>query len=95
VQPHEHQTLYAPTAREALAKARMVFGDGTLILPTAHAGRRGSHGHGRRGLGKLDQGNRTGNRLQAASQARDAEETRPPKALQASASNPWRKTPSS
>jgi hypothetical protein len=32
VHPHEHQTLYAPTAREALAKARMVFGDGTLIL---------------------------------------------------------------
>ena len=24
--------FYAPTAREALAKARMVFGDGTLIL---------------------------------------------------------------
>ena len=33
------QRFYAPTARDALAKARMAFGDGTLILsnrPTAN-----------------------------------------------------------
>ncbi len=80
------QRFTAPTSREALAKARAVFGEGTLIL----ANRATSTGvevmaTSADGPGKLDQGNRTSNRLQAAIQARDAEETRPPKALQASA----------
>ena len=80
------QRFTAPTAREALAKARAIFGEGTLIL----SNRTTSTGvevmaTSEDGLGNLDQGNRTSNRLQAAIQARAAEETRPPKALQASA----------
>ena len=78
------QRFTAPTAREALAKARSVFGEGTLIL----ANRATAQGvevmaTSEEGLGKLDQGTRTSSRLQAAIQAREAEETRPPKPMKA------------
>ncbi|MDR3004365.1 MAG: flagellar biosynthesis protein FlhF [Acidovorax sp.] len=77
--------LTAPTSREALAKARAVFGEGTLIL----SNRSTATGvevmaTSEDGLGKLDQGSRPSSRLQAAIQAREADETRAPKAMKAS-----------
>jgi len=83
------QRFNAPTSREALAKARAVFGEGTLIL----SNRSTSTGvevmatteDGLGGLGRLDRGSTNSPGLMAAIQARDAEETRPPKPLQASA----------
>ena len=74
------QRFTAPTSREALAKARAVFGEGTLILSN-RATAQGIEvmATSESGLGQLDQGSRTSPRLQAAIQARAAEETRPPK----------------
>lgn len=72
------QRFLAPTSREALAKARSVFGEGTLIL----SNRSTAQGvevmaTAEDSLQRLDSGHKTSPSLQAAIQAREAEETRP------------------
>lgn len=72
------QRFIAPTSREALAKARSVFGEGTLILsnrPTAHGVE--VMATAEESLQRLDAGQKTSPSLRAAIQAREAEETRP------------------
>ena len=72
------QRFLAPTSREALAKARSVFGEGTLILsnrPTAQGVEVMATAED--SLQRLDSGHKTSPSLQAAIQAREAEETRP------------------
>jgi flagellar biosynthesis protein FlhF len=74
------QRFIAPTAREALDKARAVFGDHTLILsnrPTP--GGVEVMATAEDALGQLDQGSQTSPGLMAAIQAREADETRAPK----------------
>lgn len=72
------QRFLAPTSREALAKARSVFGEGTLILSN-RATAQGvevmatAEDH----LQHMDRGQKTSPGLRAAIQARAAEETRP------------------
>lgn len=72
------QRFLAPTSREALAKARSVFGEGTLILSN-RATAQGvevmatAEDH----LQHMDSGQKTSSGLRAAIQAREAEETRP------------------
>lgn len=72
----------APTSQEALAKARAVFGEGTLILSN-RAVENGVEvlATAEESLSKLDQGAKTSANLKAAIQARAAEETRKPKAV--------------
>lgn len=77
------QRFLAPTSREALAKARSVFGEGTLIL----SNRVTAQGvevmaTAEDSLQRLDAGQKTSASLQAAIQAREAEETRPLRAPQ-------------
>ena len=72
------QRFIAPTSREALAKARSVFGEGTLIL----SNRKTAKGvevmaTAEDALQNMDDGHKTSPRLHAAIQAREAEETRP------------------
>lgn len=72
------QRFLAPTSREALAKARSVFGEGTLIL----SNRVTAQGvevmaTAEDSLQRLDAGQKTSPNLKAAIQAREAEETRP------------------
>lgn len=74
------QRFTAPNAREALEKARAVFGENTLIL----SNRSTPNGvevmaTGENALGSLDEGRKTSAGLMAAIQAREAEETRAPK----------------
>lgn len=74
------QRFIAPTSREALEKARAVFGENTLIL----SNRPMPHGvevmaTAENDLGNLDKGNSTSPGLMAAIQAREAEETRAPR----------------
>lgn len=74
------QRFIAPTSREALDKARAVFGEGTLILsnrPTPNGVEVMATAED--GLGNLDKGSTTSPSLMAAIQAREAEETRAPK----------------
>ena len=74
------QRFVAATSREALDKARAVFGDHTLILsnrPTAQGVEVMATAED--GLAQLDQGHTTSSNLKAAIQAREAEETRAPK----------------
>lgn len=74
------QRFTAASSREALDKARAVFGDNTLILsnrPTANGVEVMATAED--ALGHLDQGNTTSPGLMAAIQARDADETRAPK----------------
>ena len=71
------QRFIAPTSREALDKARAVFGNHTLILsnrPTPDGVEVMATAED-----ALDQGRATSSSLMAAIQARDAEETRAPK----------------
>lgn len=72
------QRFIAPTSREALAKARSVFGESTLILSNRVTAQgvevmATAEDH----LQHMDGGQTTSSGLQAAIQARDAEETRP------------------
>ena len=85
------QRFLAPNSREALAKARSVFGEGTLIL----SNRQTANGvevmaTAENTLGQIDRGATTSPSLRAAIQAREAEETRglkqPAKAPQRAAS---------
>lgn len=72
------QRFLAPTSREALAKARSVFGEGTLILsnrPTPQGVEVMATAED--SLQRLDSGQKTSASLQAAIQAREADETRP------------------
>lgn len=74
------QRFIAPTSREALDKARAVFGDHTLILsnrPTPTGVEVMATAED--ALGNLDQGSQTSPGLMAAIQAREADETRAPK----------------
>ena len=74
------QRFIAPTSREALDKARAVFGENTLILsnrPTPNGVE--VMATAENALGNLDQGRQTSPGLLAAIQAREAEETRAPK----------------
>lgn len=74
------QRFIAPTPREALDKARAVFGEHTLILsnrPTPNGVEVMATAED--GLSSLDQGQKTSSNLTAAIQARAAEETRAPK----------------
>lgn len=71
------QRFIAPTSREALDKARAVFGENTLILsnrPTANGVEVMATSED-----VLDQGSSTSPGLRAAIQAREADETRAPK----------------
>lgn len=71
------QRFIAPTSREALDKARAVFGENTLILsnrPTANGVEVMATSED-----VLDQGSTTSPGLRAAIQAREADETRAPK----------------
>lgn len=78
------QRFNAPTSREALAKARAVFGEGTLVLSNRQTANgievMATSEAGLGGLEKLDRGASTSAGLMSAIQAREAEETRPPKA---------------
>lgn len=79
------QRFTAPTSREALAKARAVFGEGTLILSNrSTASGVEVMATSEDGLNKLDQNSRPSSRLQAAIQAREADVTRAPKAMKVS-----------
>ncbi len=72
------QRFLAPTSREALAKARSVFGEGTLILsnrPTAQGVEVMATAEDN--LQRLDKGQSTSSSLSAAIQAREADEVRP------------------
>lgn len=74
------QRFIAPTAREALDKARAAFGDNTLILsnrPTPQGIE--VMATAEEALGNLDKGSKTSPSLMAAIQAREADETRAPK----------------
>lgn len=74
------QRFIAPTSREALDKARAVFGENTLILsnrPTPNGVEVMATAED--ALGHLDKGAQTSPGLMAAIQAREAEETRAPK----------------
>ncbi|WP_455556788.1 flagellar biosynthesis protein FlhF [Comamonas sp.] len=74
------QRFIAPTSREALDKARAVFGEKTLILsnrPTPNGVE--VMATAENALGNLDLGRKTSSSLMAAIQAREAEETRAPK----------------
>jgi flagellar biosynthesis protein FlhF len=74
------QRFIAASSREALDKARAVFGENTLILsnrPTANGVEVMATAED--ALGNLDQGNTTSPSLMAAIQAREADETRAPK----------------
>ncbi|MGE8396115.1 MAG: flagellar biosynthesis protein FlhF [Comamonas sp.] len=74
------QRFTASTSREALDKARAVFGESTLILsnrPTANGVEVMATAED--ALGNLDKGNTTSPSLMAAIQAREADETRAPK----------------
>lgn len=74
------QRFIAPTSREALDKARAVFGENTLILsnrPTPNGVE--VMATAENALGNLDLGRKTSSSLMAAIQAREAEETRAPK----------------
>ncbi|MFC4622246.1 flagellar biosynthesis protein FlhF [Comamonas nitrativorans] len=72
------QRFIAPTSREALAKARSVFGEGTLILSN-RATAQGVEvmATAEDNLHHMDSGQTTSSGLRAAIQAREAEETRP------------------
>ncbi len=72
------QRFIAPTSREALAKARSVFGEGTLILSNRAVAQgvevmATAEDH----LQHMDSGHKTSTGLRAAIQAREAEETQP------------------
>ena len=74
------QRFTAPTAREALDKARATFGENTLILsnrPTPNGVEVMATAED--ALQSLDRGEKTSPGLMAAIQAREAEETRAPK----------------